>query len=136
VEFKCLKYAINSPDEVGWLVDIVFVAGQFSAGEDVFNYAQKVLVDRDLTADQYIKLFLVFSTLKRGEKPWIEKLLNGIASTVGDTDAEQLTGMLGSLKQAKKLPEGLNAKVQGQVERLLPVFTLPQLLAVTEYFGF
>lgn len=52
-------------------MDIVFSAGQFGAGEELFNYAQKVLADYDLTAEQYVKLFLVFSSLKRGEKPWI-----------------------------------------------------------------
>jgi hypothetical protein len=71
MEFKCLKYRVESGEEVEWLVDIVFVMGQFGGGEEVFNYAQKVLMEKTLNADQNIKLFLVFSSLKRGEKPWI-----------------------------------------------------------------
>ena len=41
---------MQTEDEVGYLVDIVFVAGQFSAGEDVFNFAQKILAEKYLTA--------------------------------------------------------------------------------------
>jgi hypothetical protein len=41
---------VESVEEVGHLVDVVFVAGQFSAGEDVCNFAQKILAEKDLTA--------------------------------------------------------------------------------------
>jgi len=63
-------------------------------------------------------------------------MLNGIRDTMGETDCEQLASVLPNLKEVKTLPEDLNEKIQKQVEKLLPQFTLPQLLRVTEYFGF
>lgn len=63
-----------------------------------------MLAEASFSIDQSIKLFLVFSSLKKGEKLWIEKLLQGIADHVHEADAEQLTGVLQNLKEAKKLP--------------------------------
>jgi hypothetical protein len=40
---------VRNGEDAGWLVDIVFAAGQFQAGEELFNYAQKVLEEHSLT---------------------------------------------------------------------------------------
>jgi hypothetical protein len=110
--------------------------GQFEFGEEIYNFAQKMLAEEKLNVDQNIKLFMVFSNLKKGEKPWIEKLLKGIVETVHEADVEQLTGVLQNLKEAKSLPEEMNGRIEQRVEVLLPQFNLNQLLNVTSYFGF
>lgn len=63
-----------------------------------------MLAEEQLNVDHNIKLFMLFSSQKKGEKEWIQKLLNGINQTIHEADEEQLTGVLQTLKEAKKLP--------------------------------
>ena len=70
-----------------------------------------MLQDKDMSIDQYVKLYLTFNMLKIGEKVWIDKLLNGIADNMVEADAEQMTGVLGALKDAKKLPENMHSNI-------------------------
>lgn len=66
-----MKMVPESEEEVSYLVDVVFVMGRFEVGEEIFNFIQKILAEASFSIDQSIKLFLVFSSLKKGEKPWI-----------------------------------------------------------------
>lgn len=42
--------------------------GQFGVGEIIYNHAAKMIQNVDLSIDQYVKLFMTFHMLKRGEK--------------------------------------------------------------------
>ena len=46
-----------------------------------------MLQDKNMSIDQYVKLYLTFNMLKIGEKVWIDKLLNGIADNMAEADA-------------------------------------------------
>lgn len=106
-----MRFVPKSEEEVSYLVDVTFIMGRFEIGEEIFNYVQKMLGETSFNIDQSIKLFLVFSSLKKGEKLWIEKLLQGIADHIHEADAEQLTEVLQNLKEAKKLPKEMIGKI-------------------------
>ena len=60
--------------------------GNFSVGSNIYNHISKLLLEVDLTIDQYVKLYLTFYTLKLGEKVWIDKLLKGLNDKMHQAD--------------------------------------------------
>ena len=104
LEYKVLKCFPESEQELGWLADISFLMGQFEEGEVIYNHVSKLLKDQDLSIDQYVKLYLTFNMLKKGEKDWISKLVKGVSDNLHLADAEQLVGVLEALKEAKSMP--------------------------------
>lgn len=59
---------------------------RYHVGSNIYNHISKLLVNTELTIDQYVKLYLAFYMLKIGEKEWIDKLLKGIDSNMQNAD--------------------------------------------------
>lgn len=95
-----------------------------------------MLAGHELTIDSYVKLYLTFSSLKTGEKDWVDALVAGIADHVHEADAEQLTGVLSALKEAKQLPARLNQNIEQRSLELVGSLTLKQVMDLADYFGF
>lgn len=110
--------------------------GQFEVCEEIYNYVEKVLLPEELGIDESIKLYLTYSSLKKGGLSWIEKLLTGITNSIHEATIEQLAGVLPSLKLAKKAPELLKPSIVRRSEELMSEFSLAQLLNLSDYLGF
>lgn len=119
MEFKSQKYFHKSKEEIPMIVDIAFAMGQFEFCEEIYNYVEKVLQAEELKIEECIKLYLTYSNLKKGGLSWIEKLLQGISNNIHEANIEQLSGVLPSLKLAKKAPQELRDRIVRRSEELM-----------------
>ena len=104
IEYRTIKIFPEGQEELGWLIDIGFMMGQYKLGSVIYNHVAKLLQEQGLNIDQAVKLYLTFNMLKIGEKQWIDKLLKDIADQMTQADGQQMTAVIPALKDAKNLP--------------------------------
>ena len=84
----------NNDEDYNAIIDIVFIMGQFGVGEYAYNYVVKICADKQMDVEQYVKLYLTFHAVKKGDKQWLDKLIKGIFDNIHLTTSEQLTSVL------------------------------------------